>query len=113
MLENMGLGLIVGGGLALSVILMVAQWPRIRRGDLRMRSHWGFGFGELIVLSTGWIGVAALGWWGHGLDTNSFKYEALSIVVIVSIALLAFVSVLLPVLGRRTRKRLHSRGLSS
>lgn len=113
MLENMGLGLIVGGGLALSVILMVAQWPRIRRGDLRMRSHWGFGFGELIVLSTGWIGIAALAWWGRGLDNSTFTYEAHSLSVILLSAFLAFASVLLPVLGRRKRQRLHSRGLST
>ncbi len=61
MLGNISLGLTIGGSLALSVILLAAQWARIRRGDLRMRSRWGFGFGELVVLFVGWSVIAALG----------------------------------------------------
>lgn len=107
MLGNMGLGLTIGCGLALGVILVVAQWGRIRRGDLRMRSRWGFGFGELVVLSIGWLGVAVLAWWGRGLDNDTSTYEVHSLLVIVLSAFLAFVSVLLPVLGRRKRQQLH------
>ncbi len=110
---NMSLGLTIGVSLALGVILLVAHWARIRRGDLLMRSRWGFGFGELIVLSTGWIGVASLAWWGRGLDNRTFTYDVLSLTIILLSAILAFASVLLPVLGRRKRKRLHSRGLST
>ncbi len=113
MLGNISLGLTIGGSLALSVILLAAQWARIRRGDLRMRSRWGFGFGELVVLFVGWSVIAALVWWGRGLGSGSFAYEVHSWLVILLSAFLAFVSVLIPVQGRRKRQCLHGRGLSS
>lgn len=113
MLGSLGLGLTIGGSLALCVILIVAKWARIRRGDLRMRSRWGFGFSELIVLCIGWMGVAVGAWWGRGLDPSTLTYQVHSLTVILFSAFLAFVSVLLPVLGRRKRQRLHGRGLSS
>lgn len=107
MLGNMGQGLTIGCGLALGVILLIVQWKRVRRLDLQMRSRWGFGFGELIVISIGWTGVSALAWWGRGLDNDTFTYEVHSLLVILLSAFLAFVSVLLPVLGRRKRQQLH------
>lgn len=113
MLGSLGLGLAIGGSLALCTILVVAQWARIRRGDLRMRSRWGVGLSELAALSIGWVVVAGLEWRARGIDPGTFEHDWLSWGVIVLSTVLAFFSVLLPVLGRRKRQRLHGRGLSS